>query len=97
MERARETPKPTTVVLEFIDTRNVADVSGLCSLVTQDPVFIDGLPNRVQGGKKLRAGWNAYFAWFPDYRISQGEIFEDRNVVAIFASASRPFAVNGEP
>jgi len=90
-----ESRKPTEVVLQFIERVNTADVVAMCDLMTEDHVFIDGLGNRVQGREKLRAGWKSYFAWFPDYRISHEEIFEEREVVAVFGSASATYAVNG--
>jgi len=86
----------TTVVLEFIDKINGGDVSALCSLMTEDHVFVDGLGNRVQGREKLRAGWKAYLSLFPDYRISHEEVFEDRDTVAVFGTASGTYAVNGK-
>jgi ketosteroid isomerase-like protein len=88
--------KPTAVVLQFIDRINAADVSGMCDLMTENHGFIDGLGNRVVGREKLRAGWKGYFAWFPDYRISHEEIFEDRDIVAVFGSASGTYAVDGK-
>jgi len=90
-----DTQNPTTVVLEFIDKINASDVSGLCSLMTEDHILIDGLGNRVQGRERLRAGWKGYFSRFPDYRISHEEIFENRDVVAVFGTASGTYAVNG--
>jgi len=90
-----DTQNPTTVVLEFIDKINASDVSGLCLLMTEDHIFIDGLGNRVQGRERLRAGWKGYFSRFPDYRISHEEIFENRDVVAVFGTASGTYAVNG--
>jgi uncharacterized protein (TIGR02246 family) len=85
-----------TIVLQFIERINAADVDGLCALMTEDHVFIDGLGNRVQGREKMRAGWQGYFAWFPDYRISHEEIFRDRDVVAVFGTASATYARGGK-
>jgi len=91
-----DTRNLATVVLEFIDKINGGDVSALCSLMTEDHVFVDSLGNRVQGREKLRAGWNGYLSLFPDYRISHEEIFEDRDTVAVFGTASGTYAVNGK-
>jgi ketosteroid isomerase-like protein len=88
--------KPTTVVLQFIDRINAADVSGMCDLMAEDHVFIDGLGNRVVGREKLRAGWKGYFSLFPVYRISHEDVFEDHDVVAVFGSASATYAVDGK-
>jgi ketosteroid isomerase-like protein len=91
-----DSQKLTTVVLQFIDRINAADIGSMCDLMTEDHVFIDGLGNRVAGREKLRAGWKVYFSWFPDYRISHEEIFEDRDAVAVFGSASGTYAVDGK-
>jgi ketosteroid isomerase-like protein len=91
-----DSQQPVAIVLQFIDRVNAADVDGLCALMTEDHVFIDGLGNRAIGREKLRPGWKSYFSWFPDYRISHEEIFEDHNVVALFGSASGTYAVNGK-
>lgn len=91
-----DSQKPTAVVLRFIERINTADLSGLCDLMPEDHAFVDGLGNRVEGREKLRAGWRGYFALFPDYRISHEEIFEDRDAVAVFGSASGTYAVDGK-
>jgi ketosteroid isomerase-like protein len=96
IEGSMDTRNPTTVVLEFIDKINGGDVSALCSLMTEDHVFVDGLGNRVQGREKLRAGWKGYLSLFPDDRISHESIFEDRDTVAVFGTASGTHAVNGK-
>lgn len=88
--------KPAAIVLEFINKINAADVSTMCVLMTEDYIFVDGLGNHIQGREKMRAAWEGYFAWFPDYRISHKEIFEERDVVAVFGSASGTLAASGK-
>lgn len=91
-----EPSDPVTVALRFIERINASDVDGLCALMTEDHVFIDGLGNRVRGREKMRAGWEGYFTWFPDYRISHEEIFRDHDVVAVFGTASGTYARGGK-
>ena len=91
-----DSQQPAEIVLRFIDRINSADVDGLCALMTENHVFIDGLGNRVEGREKMRAGWKSYLVWFPDYRISHEEIFEDRDVVAVFGAVSGTYAVGGK-
>lgn len=86
-----------TTVLQFIDRINAADVNGLCALMTEDHVFIDGLGNRVQGRERMRAGWTGYYALFPDYRVSHEEILQNQEVVAVFGAASGTYASGGRP
>jgi len=91
-----ETKEPVAVVLEFMDRINAIDVDGLCRLMTEDHIFVDGLGDRFIGREKMRAGWKMYFSWFPDYRVSHEEIFQEHGSVAIIGSASGTFAVNGK-
>jgi ketosteroid isomerase-like protein len=91
-----DSPQPVATVLSFIDRINAGDVDGLCALMTENHIFIDGLGNRVVGRENLRAGWKSYLVWFPDYRISHEQIFQDRDVVAVLGSASATYAVNGK-
>jgi ketosteroid isomerase-like protein len=90
------TREPVEVVLAFMDRINSRDVEGLCAWMTDDHVFVDGLGNRMQGREAMRKGWIAYFAWFPDYRVSHTEIFSDGSIVAAFGSAEGTYAVNGK-
>jgi ketosteroid isomerase-like protein len=89
------TPAPTEVVLAFMERINAGDVDGIVALLTDDHVFVDGLGNRVVGKEKMRGGWKYYFSMFPDYRVSHEEVFADRDVVAVFGSATGTLAVKG--
>jgi ketosteroid isomerase-like protein len=91
-----DSQQPVTAVLRFIECVNAGNVDGLCAVMAEDHVLIDGLGNRLQGREKMRAGWRVYFTLFPDYRISHEEIFENREVVAVFGSASGTYAVQGK-
>ena len=90
------TTTPAEVALQFMDRINAADVDGLCRLMTEDHVFIDGLGNRTAGREKLRGAWKMYFAWFPDYRLSHEDVFQEQSTVAIFGTAGGTYAVNGQ-
>jgi ketosteroid isomerase-like protein len=90
-----KTKEAIATVLEFMDRINAADVDGLCSLMTDDYLFIDGLGNRFTGREHMRTGWKMYFSWFPDYRVSHEEIFQEHNIVAVFGIASGTYAVKG--
>jgi ketosteroid isomerase-like protein len=87
---------PIDVVLAFMERINAADVDGLCALMTEDHMFLDGLGNRMQGREAMRKGWTGYFRMFPDYRVSHTEIFAQGDVVASFGAAEATYAVNGK-
>jgi uncharacterized protein (TIGR02246 family) len=78
---------PVETVLAFFDAINERDPDKLAALMTEDHVFIDSLGNSVRGREKMRAGWRAYFAMCPDYRVSHEDIFHNGDTVAAFGSA----------
>ena len=88
-------PEPIAVVLAFLDAINARDVDRLCSLMTEDHVFVDALGNKVQGRESMRKAWAGYFQWFPDYRVSHEEIFSDGQTVAAFGTAEGTYALKG--
>jgi hypothetical protein len=56
--------------------------------MTGDHTFIDAHGNKAEGKKTMKAAWESYFNWFPDYRIEIVEIFEDGNSFAALGGAS---------
>jgi len=86
---------PVDTVLAFLEQINARYRDGLCALMTDDHVFLDGL-GRMQGRESMRKGWAEYFRLFPDYRVSHTDIFSQGDVVAAFGSAEGTLAVKGE-
>jgi len=78
----------TTVVLDFIEAINNANLDKMYDLMTIDHVFIDSQDNRTIGKDKMRQAWMGYFALFPDYKIEINEIFENDNFIGMFGYAS---------
>ncbi|HXN64854.1 MAG TPA: nuclear transport factor 2 family protein [Candidatus Acidoferrales bacterium] len=87
--------RPTETILQFLDRINQRDVNKLAELMSEDHRFVDSLGQTVQGRDKMRAGWQGYFTFCPDYWVSHEEIFEDGNRVAVFGSAGGTIAVSG--
>jgi uncharacterized protein (TIGR02246 family) len=87
---------PVETVQHFLDAINRHDPERLAELMTEEHVFTDSLGHAVQGREKMRAGWQAYFAFCPDYWVSHEEIFESGNLVAVFGAAGGTIARNGE-
>lgn len=87
---------PVDTVLAFLEQINARNVDGLCALMTEDHVFLDGLGNRMQGKEVMRKGWAGYFRMFPDYRVSHTDIFSEGDVVAAFGAAEGTLAVKEE-
>lgn len=88
--------EPTEVVLAFMERINAADVEGLCSLMTDDHLFVDALGTRVQGRESMRQAWKLYFGWIPDYKVSHEEILPKGNLVAVFGTARGTYATDGK-
>lgn len=78
----------TTVVLDFIEAINNANLDKMYDLMTIDHVFIDSQDNRTIGKDKMRQAWMGYFALFPDYKIEINEILENDNFIGMFGYAS---------
>src|ERR1700720_608791 len=87
---------PTETVLQFMERINQRDVGKLTELMTEDHVFVDSLGNSVHGREKMRAGWQGYFAFCPDYWVSHEEILANGNIVAVFGSAGGTIAASGK-
>ncbi|MGH9794005.1 MAG: nuclear transport factor 2 family protein [Candidatus Acidiferrales bacterium] len=80
----------------FIERINAHDVDGLCALMTADHALVDPLAATVTGAANLRAAWEAYFSWFPDYKIAADYFFARENHVAVFGQASATYAPDGK-
>lgn len=87
---------PIEITLQFMDVINRHDADALAALMTDDHVFVDSLGNRVQGRERMKTGWQAYFAFCPDYWVTHELIFADGNSVAVFGAAGGTIAANGK-
>ncbi len=83
------------IVSAFVDRINAHDVDGICALMEENHVFIDGLGRSVTGREAMRNGWQAYFAMVPDYWIRVERLLQQEAVVAIFGKAGGTFANDG--
>jgi len=78
----------TNIVFDFADAISHADVDKICSLMTDDHLFIDSQDNNMEGKENMRQAWTGYFALFPDYKIEIEEIFEKESSICILGHAS---------
>ncbi len=90
------TANPADIVLKFERLINSRSADSVCSLMTDDAVFIDSLGNRVEGLALLRSAWQSYFAMVPDYTISHTEIFVEDDRIAMFGAAGGTFTKDGQ-
>src|ERR1700737_1993937 len=79
---------PMETVVEFIKRINAGNVDKLCELMTEDHVFQDALGKRFIGRETLRGGWKMYYEMVSDYKIRGEQFFVDKNMVAVFGTAS---------
>lgn len=86
-----------TTVLKFEQLMNTQNAENVCSLFTEDSLFIDSMGNRIQGIIRLRSAWEAYFKMVPDYTISHEEIFAHGDTVAMFGMAQGTFTRSSQP
>jgi len=59
---------PILTALLFNECINTGDLDGLCTLMTEDHVFIDTEHDEVSGSENLRDCWRRFFNDHPDYR-----------------------------
>ncbi len=76
------------VVKAFIAAINRRDLSELSSLMSEDHTFVDSGGTTQSGRETMPAGWQEYFRTFPDYRLQVDRMLQDRDLVAVFGSAS---------
>jgi len=87
---------PERVAIRFVNEINRHDVSALTSLMSPDFRFVDSLGQELRGAERMGAGWDAYFALFPDYQITIREHISSGQIVALFGTASGTLAKEGE-
>jgi len=87
---------PIETVLHFMKQINQHNADRLAEMMTPDHAFIDSLGNAVRGREKMRAGWQGYFDFCPDYWVSHEQIFANGNQVAAFGAAGGTITVNGK-
>jgi ketosteroid isomerase-like protein len=61
-------------------------------MLTEDHLFIDSWGTCFEGKNTMKAGWQAYFEWFPDYKIEIEEIIEKGGNVFIFGNAGATYS-----
>ncbi len=78
---------PRDVVLAFAECISRQDLDGMCSLMTEDHMFVDAEDTVVRGREVMREGWRTYFSWVPDYAIQCDEILEEAELVLAIGRA----------
>jgi len=91
-----DSPAPVDVALAFLGRINAHDVEGLCALMTEDHILMDGLGARSEGREMMRKGWSLYFSCFPDYRVSHEDVLSRGSTVLLTGSAEGTFAREGK-
>ncbi len=79
----------------FVDRINAHNVDGICELMDENHVFIDGLGRSVTGREAMRNAWQAYFAMVPDYWIRVERMLQQETIVAIFGRVGGTFTRDG--
>jgi ketosteroid isomerase-like protein len=80
--------RASDVVKAFVAAINRRSPSEISGLMTEDHTFIDSGGGSHKGRESMTAGWEQYFRMFPDYEIRVESILEDKDLVAVFGSAS---------
>ena len=70
------------IVEAFVEAINGGRAERIVPLMDRSGQFIDSLGNRIEGRDALLAGWRAYLALFPDYRIEiQGMLVDEQEAM----------------
>jgi ketosteroid isomerase-like protein len=88
--------EPLQVAEAFVDRINAQDVDGLCGLMTEDHLFLDGMGTEGRGREHMRSGWKWYFAMVPDYWVTIEKVFQKDNVIALFGNAGGTYTRDGK-
>jgi ketosteroid isomerase-like protein len=75
------------VVVAFLAVINTHNADGVASMLSDDHEFIDSLGHALVGRDAVRAAWQGYFAFCPDYRVEADDVIADGNCVAAFGAA----------
>lgn len=83
------------LVLAYVDYINKHDIDAICTVISDDHVFIDALGERFVGKSTMREVWGAYFRWFPDYRILVEHVLYYGSTAGLYGYASATYAARG--
>ncbi|MCA5011625.1 MULTISPECIES: nuclear transport factor 2 family protein [unclassified Enterococcus] len=81
------------VVLNFVDAINDQDIPLIIQMMSENFYFIDTYGDK-NGKEQMRAGWQGYFDWFPDYTIKVDDYLENEEFSMIIGSASGSYLGN---
>jgi dipeptidase E len=84
------------IVKEYIKNINEHNLDNMINLMSADHVFIDSMGINTKGKETMRAAWDTFLTFFPDYHIKAREIICKNGMVAVFGTASGTLAANGE-
>ena len=78
---------PAKTFQQFVTAINGHDVDAVTALMTTDHLFVDSVGNRAPSATSMEAGWRAYFAMCPDYRIRTDHVMADGGAVLAVGEA----------
>lgn len=84
------------IVKEYIKTINEHNVEGLIRMMSADHVFIDSMGINTKGKETMRAAWDTFLTFFPDYQIKARDVICKSGMVAVFGTASGTLAADGK-
>ena len=80
------------IALDFVKAINRHDVDAIMAMLGPGFRFVDSLGETVRDSRRMREGWQAYFALFPNYRVTVQEHFGKGSVVVLFGTAGGSLA-----
>ncbi|MCI0449695.1 MAG: Type 1 glutamine amidotransferase-like domain-containing protein [Chlorobi bacterium] len=94
-EKESHTNDSINIVKEYIKKINEHDVEAIVNMMSEDHTFIDSLGINTNGRENMRAAWDTYLTFFPDYTVQIRDIISKNGMVAVFGTAKGTLATGG--
>jgi len=82
------------IVLDFIESINIADIDRLFDLMSNDHEFIDSRGNSMVGNDNMKKAWTGYFDLFPDYKVEITHTLQNDSIIVLLGYASGTYKTN---
>jgi ketosteroid isomerase-like protein len=94
-EKQNRTDDSINVVKEYIKRINEHNVDAIVNMMSEDHTFVDSLGINTTGRENMRAAWDTYLTFFPDYTVLVKEIISKNGMVAVFGTAKGTLSEGG--
>jgi peptidase E/ketosteroid isomerase-like protein len=94
-EKQNRNDDSINTVKEYIKRINEHNVEAIINMMSEDHSFVDSLGINTTGRENMRAAWDTYLTFFPDYTVQIKDIISKNGMVAVFGTAKGTLATGG--